>query len=107
MSTRVFDVAGAKRRRVVRPAGRPEQRFPEAHPPRRVGPGRLGRAVSCVPAVPVVPARQPLLGLKVAVVGLLAVAGVAVSIQGFAAEPPEPTGSYTPGDPAWAHVERP
>lgn len=107
MSTRVFEAAGARRRRMVRPAGRPEVRFPEAHPPRRVGPVRVGRAVSCASTAPVAPARRPLLGLKVAAVGLLAVAGVAVSVQGFVAGPPEPAGSYTPGDPAWAHVEHP
>lgn len=106
MNARVFEVAG-KRRRAVRPAGRPELRSPEARPPRRVMPGRMGGPVSCASVTPPVSARRPLLGLKVAAVGLLAVAGVAVSVQGLVGEVPEPTVSYAPGDPAWAHVERP
>ena len=46
--------------------------------------------------------------MKVAVVGLLAAVGVAVTAAQFVGmSQPDPAVQYVAGDPAWAHVSQP
>lgn len=101
-----FQVAESGARRVVVSAGRPDLRSPKAHPARPVSAGRVGSATSCVVDRPE-PKASPWLMLKVAAVGLIAVIGGAVSVQGLVLAEPDPALEYVAGDPAWAHVTLP
>lgn len=109
-TTTSFTVIGTgDRRRVVTPAGRPDLRLPRAHAPRPIAPGRFGSVSSCVAARVEVPVPSTLwLKIKVAAVGVLAIAGVAASASSFIAmAQPDPATGYVAGDPAWAHVTQP
>lgn len=100
---------GDRRRVVTAPAARPDLRLPRVHPARPVAPGRMGAVSSCATSRPAVAAPSGLwLRLKVATVGLLALAGVAASASSFVAmTQPDPARGYVAGDPAWAHVDNP
>ncbi|AQP51992.1 hypothetical protein [Tessaracoccus flavescens] len=102
-----FQVVDAGARRVVAasPAARPELRLPQAHPVRPLAAGRVAKVASCAAARRAVKP-SPLLVLKVAVVGLLALGGAVVSVGQLAADStPDPAREYVAGDPAWAHVQ--
>lgn len=103
-----FKVAQSGTRRVVvtAPAGRPDLHVPSAHPRRPVAPGRVGAAASCSVSRPAAKA-SPLLALKVAAVGALAVLGTVVSWQNLTPVEPDPALEYVAGHPAWAHVSQP
>lgn len=108
-STTFEVVTTGQRRRVVSPSGRPDLHLISAHPQRPVAPGRVGKVASCTAAKP---ARREgslaWLRVKVAVVGLLAIAGVGASAASFIdMAQPDPTREYVAGDPAWAHVTQP
>lgn len=108
MTTAVrFQVVDAGRRRFVdvSPATRPELRLPQAHPSRGVA-ARGGRKVNSCLAVRPARRESPWLVVKIALVGLVAVAGGALSVGQLVADATaEPSGSYVAGDPAWAHVQ--
>lgn len=110
MSSTSFKVVqDAGRRRVVTSASRPDLRLPEAHPARPVAPRGVGQVASCSAAgLRRRPAGGVWVKVKVAVVGLLAVAGAAASVSSFVAmAQPDPAQGYVAGDPAWAHVTQP
>lgn len=91
-------------RRLAAPGGRPNLGRPLAKPVPAALPGKDRNAAACL--VTARPRRQFALGLKVATVALLAVAGVGVSAAEFATwGTPDPAVEYVQGDPAWAHVE--
>ena len=97
---------GARRLVTVSPAGRPGAAGPQAHPSRPIAPGRVGAVASCHVSRPA--PVSPLLAMKVAVVGLLAAVGVAVTAaQVVGMSQPDPAVQYVAGDPAWAHVSQP
>lgn len=95
---------GSRRVVTVSPAGRPELDGPVAHPARPASPGRVRPVASCT----VVRPRPRMLALRVAVVGLVAAAGVGASVAQFVQNAqPDPAVGYVAGDPAWAHVTQP
>lgn len=103
-----FKVVDAGSRRIVAtsPVSRPDLRLPRAHP-RRVGSaGVVAGVSSCAVARPLRSSRW--VAVKLAVVGVLAVAGGVVSLAQFAADAaPEAPSGYVAGDPAWSHVSQP
>lgn len=101
-----FQVDGAGQRRLVRvsPVSRPDLRLPQARPPRRPAAVRAGRVASCL-AAPPAPRPSVWLTLRVALVGLVAIAGGSLAVgQLIADAAPDPSRGYVAGDPAWAHV---
>ena len=104
-----FQVVEVGSRRVVQvaPGGRPDLRLPQARPDRAPQPGRVGVSVSSCSVAAPAPKVSPLLALKVAGVGVLALIGAVVSVQNLAFAEPDPAQQYVAGDPAWAHVTQP
>lgn len=101
-----FQSDGVGHTRVVRlsPVSRPDLHTPQARPSRRVVPVRVGRASSCL-AVRPAPRPSVWLSVRVALVGLVALAGGALAVgQLIADSAPDPSRGYVAGDPAWAHV---
>lgn len=97
---------GSRRVVTVSPAARPDATVPVAHPARPASPRRVRPAASCAVRRPVEVPR--LLGLKVAVIGAVAVVGMIASTAQFVQNvQPDPAQGYVAGDPAWAHVAQP
>lgn len=98
--------SGARRVVTVSPATRPDLRLPVAHPSRPLASGRSAKVASCVASRPAAGGGW-WLGVKVALVGLVAVAGAGVAgVQIHAnvtAEPP--AGVALAGDPVWVTLQ--
>lgn len=80
VSFKVVD-QGSRRVVAVAPAGRPDLHLPRLHPARTARPGRVGSVASCASVRPAPVSAW--LRVKVAVVGLLALSGAAVSVAQF------------------------
>lgn len=108
MSTNAMNALGgttrAPRRRRGEAAGRPVV----AHPPRAGRGIARGRVESCVVhRTPVVPRAGLVQRLKVAVLGIIAVAGAVVGVTGYAAAVgSDPVTDAVQSEAAWSHVEK-